>query len=243
MILEFSINTYKQYRYYIRWALQPISLLNLVLLNYPCSFTGSFLSLSAYTWTTSILCHHLSRTCLREPPTRQLIPSCSCAIGVIFLIGYEPRLKMVRHTLTPMPVIFTRYGSWMVTGLTLAISMVIAAMTIAFAAEPFRVTGEDKLLEFAVPSGELIIRRLLRGFRLLYVIAVQLCFTLNHFLKSTVHPIHLSQKNETHLHSILLLSWIATRTLSFLDTRSNFVVLYALISWRLERSVFIQTEV
>ena len=74
--------------------------------------------------------------------------------------------------LTPMPVIFTRYGSWMVTGLTLALSMVTAAMTIAFGATPFWVTGEDELLEFTVTSGELVIRRLLRRFRLLYIIAV-----------------------------------------------------------------------
>ena len=60
----------------------------------------------------------------------------------------------------------------MVTGLTLALSMVTAAMTIAFGATPFRVTGEDELLEFTVTSGELIIRQLLRGFRLLYIIAV-----------------------------------------------------------------------
>ena len=71
-----------------------------------------------------------------------------------------------------MPIIFTRYGSWMVTGLTLALSMVTAAMTIAFGATPFWVTGEDELLEFTVTSGELVICRLLRGFRLLYSIAV-----------------------------------------------------------------------
>ena len=50
--------------------------------------------------------------------------------------------------------------------------MVTAAMTIAFGATPFRVIGEDELLEFTVTSGELVIRRLLRGFRLLYIIAV-----------------------------------------------------------------------
>ena len=64
------------------------------------------------------------------------------------------------------------------------------------------------------------------------------CFTSNHSLRSTDHPIHLSQKNETSLHSILLLSLSITKTLSFLEFRSNFAVLYALISWRLERLAF-----
>ena len=50
--------------------------------------------------------------------------------------------------------------------------MVTTAMTIAFGATPFRVIGEDELLKFTVTSGELVIRRLLRGFRLLYTIAV-----------------------------------------------------------------------
>ena len=60
-----------------------------------------------------------------------------------------------------MPAIFRRYGSWMVTALTLAISMVTLAMSIAIGAEPIRVTEENDLLEFAVTSGELVIRRLL----------------------------------------------------------------------------------
>ena len=49
-----------------------------------------------------------------------------------------------------MPAIFTCHGSWMVTGLTLAISMVTAAMSIAIGAEPIWVTEENDLLEFAV---------------------------------------------------------------------------------------------
>ena len=58
-----------------------------------------------------------------------------------------------------MPAIFMCYGSWMVTGLTLAISMVTSAMSIAIGAEPIRVTEENDLLEFAVTSGELVIHR------------------------------------------------------------------------------------
>ena len=71
-----------------------------------------------------------------------------------------------------MPAIFTRHGSWMVTGLTLAISMVTAAMLIAIGAEPIWVTEENDLLEFAVTSGELVIRRLLHEFQLLFVTEV-----------------------------------------------------------------------
>ena len=66
-------------------------------------------------------------------------------------------MKAVRHTLAPMPAIFTHYGSWMVTGLTLAISMVTAAMSIAIGQEPTRITEENDLLEFTITSGELII--------------------------------------------------------------------------------------
>ena len=69
---------------------------------------------------------------------------------------------------------------------------------------------------------------------------LRLCFTSNHSLRSTVHHIHLSQKNETPLHSILLFSLSTMRTLSFLEFRSNFAVLYALIFWRLERLAFTQ---
>ena len=65
-----------------------------------------------------------------------------------------------------------RYDSWMVTGLTLAISMVTAAMSIAIGQEPTRITEENNLLEFAVASGELIIRRLLHEFQLLFVTVV-----------------------------------------------------------------------
>ena len=71
-----------------------------------------------------------------------------------------------------MPAIFTRYGSWMVTGLTLAISMVTVAMSIAIGQEPTRITEENDLLEFTVASGELIICRLLREFQLLFVTVV-----------------------------------------------------------------------
>ena len=71
-----------------------------------------------------------------------------------------------------MPAIFMRYGSWMVTGLTLAISMVTAAMSIAIGQEPIRITEENDLLEFAVTSGELIIRWLFCEFQLLYVTVV-----------------------------------------------------------------------
>ena len=50
--------------------------------------------------------------------------------------------------------------------------MVTAAMSIAIGQEPTRITEENDLLEFAVNSGELIIRRLLREFQLLYVTVV-----------------------------------------------------------------------
>ena len=79
---------------------------------------------------------------------------------------------MVRHTLALMPAIFTCYGSWMVTGLTLAISMVTVAMSIAIGQEPTRISEENDLLEFTVASGELLIRRLLREFQLLFVTVV-----------------------------------------------------------------------
>ena len=71
-----------------------------------------------------------------------------------------------------MPAIFMCYGSWMVTGLTLAISMVTTAMSIAIGAEPIWVTEENDLLEFAVTSGELVIHRLLHEFQLLFVTEV-----------------------------------------------------------------------
>ena len=47
--------------------------------------------------------------------------------------------------------------------------MVTAAMLIAIGQEPTRITEENDLLEFAVTSGELIIRWLLREFQLLFV--------------------------------------------------------------------------
>ena len=71
-----------------------------------------------------------------------------------------------------MPAIFTHYGSWMITGLTLAISMVTAAMSIAIGQEPTRITEENNLLEFAVTSGELVIHRILCKFQLLFVTVV-----------------------------------------------------------------------
>ena len=50
--------------------------------------------------------------------------------------------------------------------------MVTTAMSIAIGQEPTRITEENNLLEFAVTSGELIIRRLLREFQLLFVTVV-----------------------------------------------------------------------
>ena len=74
--------------------------------------------------------------------------------------------------LAPMPAIFICYGSWLITGLTLAISLVTSAMVIAIGAEPIWVTEENDLLEFAVASGELVIWRLLCEFQLLFVTEV-----------------------------------------------------------------------
>ena len=71
-----------------------------------------------------------------------------------------------------MPAIFLRYGSWLVTGFALVLSMVAAAMSIAIGQEPTRITEENDLLEFTVTSGELIIHRLLREFQLLFVFHV-----------------------------------------------------------------------
>ena len=71
-----------------------------------------------------------------------------------------------------MPAIFTRYGSWMVTGLTLAISMVTAAMLIAIGQEPTWITEENDLLEFTVASGELLIHRFIHEFQLFFVTVV-----------------------------------------------------------------------
>ena len=50
--------------------------------------------------------------------------------------------------------------------------MVTAAMSIAIGQEPTRITEENDLLEFAVTSGELIIRWLFCEFQLLYVTVV-----------------------------------------------------------------------
>ena len=66
-----------------------------------------------------------------------------------------------------MPAIFMRYGSWMVTGLTLT-----AAMSIAIGQEPTWITEENDLLEFAVASGELLIQRLLHEFQLFFTTVV-----------------------------------------------------------------------
>ena len=47
--------------------------------------------------------------------------------------------------------------------------MVTVAMSIAIGQEPTRISEENDLLEFTIASGELLIRRLLREFQLLYV--------------------------------------------------------------------------
>jgi hypothetical protein len=49
-----------------------------------------------------------------------------------------------------MPSIFLRYGSWLVTGMTLVMSLVTAISGTIM-------VEEDELLQFAVDSGELII--------------------------------------------------------------------------------------
>ena len=74
---------------------------------------------------------------------------------------------MLAHT---MPAIFMRYGSWLVTGFALVMSMVAAALSIAIGADPIRIDGDE--LEFAVTSGELIIRRFVHEFQLLYTTVV-----------------------------------------------------------------------
>ena len=48
--------------------------------------------------------------------------------------------------------------------------MVSAAMSIAIEQEPIRITEENDLLEFAISSGELIIRRLFHKFQLLITV-------------------------------------------------------------------------
>ena len=63
-----------------------------------------------------------------------------------------------------------RYGSWLVTGFALVMSMVAAALSIAIGADPIRIDGDE--LEFAVTSGELIIRRFVHEFQLLYTTVV-----------------------------------------------------------------------
>ena len=75
-----------EYCHYIRWALQPISLLNYLVL----SLTGSLLSLSAYPWTTSISLSPSTRTCLRESPTRHSslhVPALSGLYSWYTLVG------------------------------------------------------------------------------------------------------------------------------------------------------------
>jgi hypothetical protein len=62
-----------------------------------------------------------------------------------------------------MPSIFLRYGSWLVTGMTLVISMVAAAMVTAISGTIM--VEEDELLQFAVDSGELIICRMMDIFQ------------------------------------------------------------------------------
>jgi hypothetical protein len=87
---------------------------------------------------------------------------------VIFPIGYEPCLKRGPSRIaSAMPSIFLRYGSWLVTGMTLVISLVAAAMVTAISRTIM--VEEDELLQFAVDSGELIIRRMMDVFQFSYI--------------------------------------------------------------------------
>ena len=96
MILEFSINMYIQYEILYKIGLTAYLSIeystHVVLLNYHCSFTW---------FTPKPLCLYLNhfnpllpsiKNQSSEPPTRQLIPLCSCAIGVVFPIpGYNDK--------------------------------------------------------------------------------------------------------------------------------------------------------
>ena len=169
MILEFSINTYKQYQ--IPYKIGLTAYLSIKL---SCSLLspGSYLKASLLILEPLEPLSPITRTCLCESPTRHLIPSCCCAIRIIFPIGYKPCLKVVHHTLALMPTIFTHYGSWLVTGLMLAISIVTSVMSIAIGAESIWVTEEINLLEFTITSGELVIWWLLCEFQLFFITEV-----------------------------------------------------------------------
>jgi hypothetical protein len=66
-----------------------------------------------------------------------------------------------------MPLIFLRHGSWLVTGMTLVISLIAAVMVTAISGTV--IVEEDELLQFAVDSGELIIRLMMDVFQFHYV--------------------------------------------------------------------------
>jgi hypothetical protein len=66
-----------------------------------------------------------------------------------------------------MPSIFLRYGSWLVTGMTLVMSLIAAVMVTAISGTV--IVEDDELLQFAVDSGELIIHRMLNVFQFSYV--------------------------------------------------------------------------
>ena len=65
--------------------------------------------------------------------------------------------------------------------------------------------------------------------------------TIGHYWRLVFHLIHLSQMHKTPLLHLPIA--IAMRTFSFLITHFNFAVHFALILWRLERFVIIQTAV
>jgi hypothetical protein len=90
---------------------------------------------------------------------------------VIFPIGYEPCLKRGPSRIASvMPSIFLRYGSWLVTGMTLVMSLITAVMVTAISGTV--IVEEDELLQFAVDSEELIICRMLDVFQFSYVCIV-----------------------------------------------------------------------
>jgi hypothetical protein len=66
-----------------------------------------------------------------------------------------------------MPSIFLRYGSWLVTGMTLVMSLIAAAMVTAISGTIM--VEEDELLQFAIDSGELIICRMMDVFQFSYI--------------------------------------------------------------------------
>jgi hypothetical protein len=66
-----------------------------------------------------------------------------------------------------MPSIFLRYSSWLVTGMTLVMSLIAAAMVTAISGTIL--VEEDELLQFAVDSGELIIRCMMDVFQFSYI--------------------------------------------------------------------------